>query len=303
MRAASPLCVPLLSALVIGLTSCTPDPAGVATPTDLSAGWELDWADAFEVDGRPNPANWTYETGFVRNEELQWYQSDNATCANGLLVITARRERVDGLRQSSDAPGWAKRRTHAEYTSASLTTRGLRQWQYGRFEMRARIDTRPGLWPVFWTLGVAGDWPHGGEIDVMEYYQGTMLANVFRGSKEKWVPVSSLNRFPLDRFGDPAWASKFHVWWMDWDEQRIQFFLDEQPLCQVDLEQTHNQDDGRRNPLREPHYLLLSLAVGGASGGAPSRTEFPAKFEVDYVRVFKPKGGPRAQKRTRLNQT
>jgi len=35
-------------------------------------------------------------------------------------------------------------------------TKGLPAWKYGRFEMRARIDTRKGLWPSFWTLGVAG---------------------------------------------------------------------------------------------------------------------------------------------------
>ena len=27
----------------------------------------------FNVDGRPDPGNWTYEAGLVRNEELQWY--------------------------------------------------------------------------------------------------------------------------------------------------------------------------------------------------------------------------------------
>ena len=48
---------------------------------------------------------------------------------------------------------------YAEYTSSSLMTRGLHSWQYGRFEMRARIDTRAGLWPAFWTLGVSGAWP------------------------------------------------------------------------------------------------------------------------------------------------
>ncbi|HKB04100.1 MAG TPA: glycoside hydrolase family 16 protein, partial [Gemmataceae bacterium] len=150
-------------------------------------------------------------------------------------------------------------------------------------------DTRPGLWPAFWTLGVSGEWPHGGEIDIMEYYRGTLLANAFWGSKEKWVPVSSINRFPLDRFGDASWSARFHVWRMDWDEREIQFFLDDAPLCRIDLDRTSNEDAGRLNPLRQPHYLLLSLAVGGTQGGDPSATEFPAQFAVDYVRVFRRK--------------
>jgi acetyl esterase/lipase len=90
---------------------------GGADRRNQSAGWELIWADEFEVNGRPSPANWTYETGFVRNEELQWYQPNNATCVNGLLVLTAGRERVANLHHAPDAPDWAKRRPHADYTS------------------------------------------------------------------------------------------------------------------------------------------------------------------------------------------
>jgi beta-glucanase (GH16 family) len=295
MRFGSPPRVLLLLALAVGLASCKPDAAGVATPTDLrdeSTQWELVWADEFELDGPPNPDNWNYEIGFVRNEELQWYQPGNATCTDGLLVLTARRERVANPHYQLAATEWAKRRPHAEYTSASLTTKGLRQWLYGRFEIRARIDTRSGLWPVFWTLGASGEWPHCGEIDIMEYYRETLLANAFWGSEEKWAPVSSINRFPLDRFNDPAWSARFHVWRMDWDERHIQFFIDDRALCQIDLERTYNLNQSRQNPLRQPHYMLLSLAVGGTQGGDPTATEFPARFEVDYVRVFQRKAQP-----------
>src|SRR5476651_2110719 len=54
--------------------------------------WKLVWSDEFDTNGAPNPANWNYERGFVRNNELQWYQPENAFCTNGLLVIEARRE-------------------------------------------------------------------------------------------------------------------------------------------------------------------------------------------------------------------
>jgi hypothetical protein len=119
-----------------------------------------------------------------------------------------------------------------------------------------------------------------------------LLANAFWGSKEKWAPVSSINHFPLDRFNDPAWSGRFHVWRMDWEERDIEIFLDERRLCRIDLDQTYNEDPSGLNPLRQPHYLLLSLAVGGTQGGDPTATEFPARFEVDYVRVFRRHAGP-----------
>ena len=49
--------------------------------------WKLAWHDEFDKDGPPDPSNWDYERGFVRNNELQWYQPENANCKNGLLVI------------------------------------------------------------------------------------------------------------------------------------------------------------------------------------------------------------------------
>nr|AIA89543.1 CAZy families GH16 protein [uncultured Dyadobacter sp.] len=63
-----------------------------------------------------------------------------------------------------------------------MLTRGLHEWKYGRFEMRAKLDTQPGMWPAFWTLGVKGQWPSNGEIDIMEYYQNMILANTAWGT-------------------------------------------------------------------------------------------------------------------------
>lgn len=35
--------------------------------------------------------------------------------------------------------------------------------------------------------------------------------------------------------------------------------------------------------------MLVNLAIGGTSGGDPSQTEFPSRFEVDYIRVYQKK--------------
>src|SRR5207245_1879212 len=185
------------------------------------------WHDEFDQDGRPNPQNWTYETGFVRNKELQWYQPENAWCENGMLIIEARDENRANPLFDSSSTDWKRNRQYAGYTSASRTTQGLHSWQSGRFEMRARIDTRPGLWPAFWTLGVEGQWPDNGEIDIMEYYRGKLLANVAWGGSEQWEPKWDSVRKPIAEFKDPKWSKKFHVWRMDWDHAQIQLYVDD----------------------------------------------------------------------------
>lgn len=251
-----------------------------------AAGYALDWADEFNRDGPPDPANWGYETGFVRNQELQWYQPDDARVEHGLLVIEGRRERRPNPNYQAGSTDWKRAREYAEYTSASLLTRGLHAWQYGRFEMRARIDTRAGLWPAFWTLGTSGAWPRNGEVDVMEYYRGMLLANVAWGSADRARAVWADTRTPLESLG-PDWSTRFHVWRMEWDADRIQLFVDDRKLNDVDLNTAVNQDGSGINPLHQPHYLIVNLAIGGTSGGDPTATAFPARYEIDYIRVFR----------------
>src|SRR5688572_31720778 len=107
---------------------------GAPTPSDAQSEWQLVWADEFNEEGRPDPLNWRFETGFVRNEELQWYQAENARCDGECLVIEARRERKQNRGYDPEGPSWQTNRPHAPYTSASLLTKGLHNWQYGRFE-------------------------------------------------------------------------------------------------------------------------------------------------------------------------
>ena len=134
-------------------------------------GMKLTWSDEFNRNGKPNPKNWKYESGFVRNQELQWYQADNANCINGVLVIEARREKISNPNYNDSSTNWKLNRQFADYTSSSINTRGLHQFTYGRFEIRARIDTSSGSWPAIWTLGMKGGWPLNGEVDIMEFYR------------------------------------------------------------------------------------------------------------------------------------
>jgi len=195
IRFFAPLSV-LLSALVF---ACAHPPA--STPvTPSTDGYRLVWSDEFTGDGPLDPADWGYENGFVRNQELQWYQPENARRVNGMLVIEGRREHKPNRAPSADGAttaatnrrAWANRE-FIDYTSASVNTRGKHAWRYGRFEIRARIDVRTGAWPAFWALGTRGSWPANGEIDIMEFYDDTLLFNVaWGGANGAWKPAGAV---------------------------------------------------------------------------------------------------------------
>jgi beta-glucanase (GH16 family) len=256
--------------------------SGGGASIDVPAGYKLVWHDEFDVDGPPNPANWKFETGFVRNEEAQWYQPSNASVQGGLLSIEARRERVANPKYTGKGD-WKTMRQYAEYTSSSLHTNGLHAWQYGRFEMRGRIPTSAGMWPAWWTLGTSGEWPANGEIDMMEFYQGKVLANVACGTSTRYTAKWDSQTKQVSTLG-ANWSTEFHVWRMDWDAQQIVIYLDDQELNTTTLASMLNPDG--TSPFEQKAYMLMDLAIGGMNGGDPSATGFPQRYEVDYIRVF-----------------
>lgn len=274
----------------IGLTLA--GPTYVRGQTQPPAGYALVWADEFEGEGAPDPANWTFEEGFQRNSELQWYQSENAYVENGMLVIEGRRERRENPTFVPGSNGEFARRRFINYTSSSVTTKGLHAWQYGRFEVRARFPAEKGLWPAIWFLGEEGSWPGRGEIDLLEYYDHSILANFAwaeNGPREaRW----QARKIALPMLSDdPNWDQEFHVWTMDWDEDSISLYLDGRLMNRIALDTVHNHAGAAvANPFRQPHYLLLNLALGGQHGGSVRDTQFPARYEIDYVRVYQRTG-------------
>lgn len=278
----------MASMLCIGLSAAAQQQKQFMPPALTADGFKLVWAEEFNGNGAPDPANWTYELGFERNEEFQWYQRENAKCENGKLILEAKREKKTNPNFKEGSNDWKKNRKEADYTSASIKTQGLQSWLYGRFVMRGKIDIRDGIWPAWWTLGIKGSWPATGEIDMMEYYRKKLLANIaFMGAdrKDSWFSTEK----NIDSLGGQAWADQFHIWRMDWDENSIALYVDNQLLNKVPLDKLVNQNGTNINPFKQPHYMLLDLAIGGKQGGDPSKTSFPARFEVDYVRVYQNK--------------
>lgn len=243
--------------------------------------YTLVFQDEFETAGQPD-SHWGYETGqSIRNNEAQYYSNDieNAYCANGYLHIVGRK----------DHNGYS-------YTSASLITRYSFVFCYGRVEVRAKIPTDGGAWPAIWTLGNEYNWPSNGECDIMEYYTGGIMANACWGSARPWQGIWDSSRTPMSHFleQDANWKDKFHTWVMDWDEDHIRLYLDDELLNEINLSLTFNQggyQGNTENPYRYHKdgwgaYLLVNLALGGNNGGTIDDSAFPMEYLIDYVRIY-----------------
>jgi beta-glucanase (GH16 family) len=256
-------------------------PEQCANRVPVASTWTLVWSDEFEKDGAPDPSNWGFESGFVRNQELQWYQPSNATVAGGLLTIAAQRQQVTNPSYAAGSADWTKSRQYAQYTSSSMTTSGKRSFQYGRFEMCGQIDTRLGSWPAFWILGSGRGWPSSGEVDIMEYYANGVRANVCIPSAGNCDWSGSVSQ-PLASLG-ATWSSQFHLWAMEWNATDVNLYLDDKLVYDFKI----SRIAAGANPYTgNPFYMIVNLAIG-ANGGDPSSVAFPMTYKVDYVRVYR----------------
>jgi beta-glucanase (GH16 family) len=118
----------------------------------------------------------------------------------------------------------------------------------------------------------------------MEFYQGNILANFVwagKGGKDFWAS----SHHPIEKFAKDTWDDRFHLWVTEWDPEKISIYLDGKPLNTLLMKTTTNQHGPPINPFLGPQNFRLNLAVGGA-GGDPSKTPFPQRYEVDYVRIY-----------------
>ena len=246
-----------------------------AVALERPADYRLVWSDEFEGTGLPDEDKWSYDTGMNKqgwhNRELQYYshsRPENSALRAGKLIITARRE---SLNSASDWGGQA-------YTSARLITLGKAQWTYGFFEVRAKMPCGRGSWPAIWMLGVEGQWPAGGELDILEHM----------GKRPDWVfsTVHTASGHAANGKGDGRTlntaCSQFHNYQMLWTPTEVRFGVDGvQHAVYV------NAGTGAAQwPFDKPQYMILNLAIGGDLGGPVDDSIFPIEFEIEYARVY-----------------
>lgn len=267
--------------------------SGNPPATQNKQGWKLVWNDEFEKNGAPDPKKWTYEEGFVRNKEDQYYTKNrrqNARVEKGCLIIEARKESFNNPKYDPKATPeqWQKSRKQAQYTSAALTTEGLAQMKYGKIEVRAKLPKGIGSWPAIWMLGTSRPkvgWPACGEIDIMEYVSSAPgICHATLHWKRTDGGKGRKNASKGIKTKEPSLTDTFHVYGMEWDDKNITFTLDGKPYGTLPVD-IANQPDGS-NPFRAPHYLLLNLALGGSWGGKVEGNDFPRQYLIDYVRIY-----------------
>ena len=242
--------------------------------------WKLVWSDEFNYEGLPDPQKWNYDVGNGcptlcgwGNNELQYYTRDslkNARVADGILTIEVHQEKIG----------------ESDYSSAKLVTRGIQDWKYGRFEIRAKLPTSRGVWSAIWMMPTDpskyGGWPKCGEIDIMEnvgYDPDTVEASAHTGAYYFTVGTQK-----HDRIAVPDCDEVFHDYVLEWEEEEYRVFVDNTLYFTFKNEGTGFMEW----PFDQQFYLILNIAYGGNWGAAMGLEpeKLPQRMEVGYVRVY-----------------
>ena len=245
-------------------------------------GYQLVWNDEFDYQGAPDESKWSFDTQGNNwdwgNDEAQNYtpkENKNAWVEDGNLIIEARKEPYR----------WYGDGQTKEYTSARLRTLGKGDWLYGKVEVRALLPKGRGMWPAIWMLASEekyGGWPKSGELDIMEnvgYDPNKIHCNIHTGAYNHSIGTNKGNTVSTS-----LPSENWHVYSMEWDAEKVIFFLDGEQVFRFDNEHKTFQEW----PYDQKFHLLLNIAVGGSWGGEQGidNSVFPQRMLVDYVRVY-----------------
>ena len=234
-----------------------------------STGGLLDSDGAYVIDDFSSNTidsnKWSYELGYVRNNETQKYTNTNAVVNDGILALR-------GLKASDGS-----------WTSSSIISKGHFAFMYGKIVARIRACNYNGAFGAFWTLGDSFEfgykengnpdtlgewWAYCGEFDVMEFYNGKLTCGAFFNEKEESGRVW-YNDYPTG----------------DWHEFAMEWKTDGTLIFSIDGHELSRTSATDNRAFHIPHFILVNQAIG-ASGGTPDSSTTEITQYVDWIKYY-----------------
>lgn len=150
--------------------------------------------------------------------------------------------------------------------------------QYGRWELRAKVPTDPGIRSAYWTWG--STWPP--EIDIFEIDgrpdHSDQKIN-FHYGKTADGTKDSLGSWD----GNSLRLGEFQEFVMEWSPGKVELYTDGIKIFRLTNKKTMKWFD---DPIAQM-WVLIYQAVIGDIEHEPDEDGWYSKFVVDYVRVYK----------------
>jgi len=264
----------LVGVLLVGLCTCSSClcAKGKKRLPLQREGWELVWHDEF--DGRQLSDEWTRIPRFPNPPEWNKFMSSN----DRLYKVKGGKLTLYGL-VNDFLP-----EDTAHFLTGGVYTQGKVYFQRGRIDIRLKMDDASGAWPAAWLLP-DGQWPYGGEIDIMERLNGDDFAHqTIHSTVTEYDTIA--RKTQNWHYTAPIRQGEWNVYSVELYEDSVCFLINDRLTFTYRKEPQHG---ARQFPYDRPMYLLLDMQLGGDWVGRIDPRALPYRYQIDYVRFYKMK--------------
>lgn len=259
--------------LVLIVTGCktTFRNSGSTNSAQNNKQWKLIWQDDFDQAGL-DTTKWSK----TPRGAVDWnrHMTSDPACFDlkeGNLYLK-------GIVNNDPAADTAPRLTGGIYSKGKFS------FQYGKVEIRAKLECAQGAWPAMWMLAenkIYGNYPRNGEIDIMEHlnyddiiYQTTHSYYTLVLKKDKTPPHYGTVKIDI---------SKFNIFGLEWYPDKLVFTLNGKATFTYPKVESA---DPSQWPYDQPFYLIIDQQLGGKWVGEVNMEDLPVNMIIDWVKVY-----------------
>jgi beta-glucanase (GH16 family) len=247
---------------------------------------------------------WEIKEGVPRDFDFElqkaWHTPNNISVSNGSLKITS-------LEHNPPISGtfindWNTNNTitvNFDYSTGEIWSKEA--FGYGMYEARCKVENGKGLWPAFWIFGD----PFMNEIDFFEIYGNQMYeinTNIYTDFDQDTEQVGC---------HDDHWTAnltEWHTYRVYYEKDKITWEFDDnekRKTFKFTLDNSGNDvscetgiHPGLYNELEAfPNgttlmHIIFNQAIRTGNNAPNIFTNFPAIFEIDYVKYYRKKEDP-----------
>ena len=248
--------------------------------------WTLVWEDAFD-QGSLDTSHWT-RIGLFTSPQWktpvdEW--QENTGC---FRYITATDERVVRFDEDNIYLRGIVNEDTIQGDPRPYLTGGIYTWskfafQYGRVEIRAKLDPAFGAWPAIWMLSEKEIYPdqHNGEMDIMERLNHDDFA--YQTTHNHWtihLKQQSPKKFDTGKIN----PGDFNVYSVSWYPDKLVYAIN--GIKTIEYPKVPGAGTYQW-PFDQPFYLFLDQQMEGSwPGKITNPEELPIDMTVDWVRLY-----------------
>jgi len=224
--------------------------------TPAGSSYKLAWSDEFNGTAL-DTAKWQYRDD---SKLLSTQTPNNVTVKDGMLVISLRKEQVDGK----------------PYTGGGIISREV--FRYGYYEARLRIATGSGWHSSFWMMRYNGKDTYGDqrtvELDVIENLSNNLFS--YGINTHRWTPPHiEVGHKDIET---PDLSKDFHTFGCEYTPDVIRYFFDGKLVGTADW---------TGMPEGDVNIWITSIAEAMGPNHNVDDSALPGAVYVDWVRFYK----------------